>query len=90
MTIDTQIATCTEHYQMWKDKALFTNDIYKAKKAVERAFFWMELRSAFLFLLAIEKTKGNDSEVKSKLITAKLNLSIKLTDYMKEMINELY
>lgn len=84
-----QIATCSEHYQMWKDKALLTNDIYQARKAVERAFFWLELRSAFLFLLAIEKTKGNDSEVKSKLITAKINLSRKLTEYMKEMINEL-
>lgn len=89
MPIETQIATCTEHYQMWKDKALFTNDIYQAKKAVQRAFFWMELRSAFLFLLAIEKAKGNDIEIKSKLITAKLNLSRKLTEYMKEMINGL-
>ena len=89
MSIETQIATCSEHYQMWKDKALFTNDIYKARKALERAFFWMELRSAFLFLLAVEKTKGNDSEVKGKLITAKLNLSRKLTEYLKEMINEL-
>lgn len=90
MSITTQIDTCTEHYQIWKDKALFTNDIHGAKKAVERAFFWMELRSAFLFLLAIEKTKGNDSEVKSKLIEAKLNLSRKLTEYLKEMINELH
>lgn len=89
MSIETQITTCSEHYQMWKDKALFTNDIYQTKKAIERAFFWMELRSAFLFLLAIEKTKGNDSEVKSKLITAKLNLSRKLTEYLKEMINGL-
>ena len=89
MPIETQIATCGEHYQMWKDKALFTNDVNEARKAVERAFFWMELRSAFLFLLAVEKTKGNDSEVKSKLITAKLNLSRKLTEYLKEMIKEL-
>ena len=89
MPIETQIATCSEHYQMWKDKALFTNDINQARKAVERAFFWMELRSAFLFLLTIEKTKGNDSEVKSKLITAKINLSKKLTEYLREMINEL-
>jgi len=89
MPIETQIATCGEHYQMWKDKALFTNDVNEARKAVERAFFWMELRSAFLFLLSVEKTKGNDSEVKSKLITAKINLSKKLTEYLKEMINEI-
>ena len=89
MSIETQIATCSEHYQMWKDRALFTNDIYEAKKAVERAFFWMELRSAFLFLLTVEKTKGNDSEVKSKLIRAKINLSKKLTEHLREMINEI-
>lgn len=89
MSIETQIATCTEHYKMWKDKALFTNDIYEARKAIERAFFWLELRSAFLFLLAVEKTKGNDREVKSKLLTAKVNLSRKLTEYLKQIINEL-
>ena len=89
MSLETQIATCTEHYDMWKNKTLFTNDIYEAKKALERAFFWMELRSAFLFLLAVEKTKGNDSEIKSKLITAKINLSKKLTEHLREMINHL-
>ena len=89
MSTETQIETCTEHYQMWKDKALFTNDIYEARKAVERAFFWMELRSAFMFLHMIEKTNGSDSEVKQKLIQAKLNLSRKLTEYMKELTKSL-
>ena len=89
MPIETQIDTCNEHYQMWKDKALFTNDIHEAKKAVERAFFWMELRSAFLFLLSVEKTKGNDSEVKNKLIQAKVNLSKKLSEYARELLNEI-
>ena len=89
MSIETQIATCSEHYQMWKDKALFTNDIYGARKAVERAFFWMELRSAFLFLLTVEKTNGNDSETKEKLIKAKINLSRKLSEYAKELLSEI-
>ena len=89
MSAETQIATCSEHYQMWKDKALFTNDIHQARKAVERAFFWMELRSAFLFLLAVEKTKGNDGQTKEKLIKAKINLSKKLTSYANELLNEM-
>ncbi|MBU5537620.1 MAG: hypothetical protein QW818_02935 [Candidatus Aenigmatarchaeota archaeon] len=89
MSLETQIAICTEHYNMWKDKALFTNDICQARKALERAFFWLELRSALLFLLVVEKTKGNNQETKRKLIEAKINLSKKLTDYLKEMINEL-
>ena len=89
MSMETQITTCNEHYQMWKDKALFTNDISEARKAVERAFFWMELRSAFLFLMAVEKTNGNDSETKEKLIKAKINLSRKLSEYAQELLNEL-
>lgn len=87
MSVETQIATCSEHYQIWKDKALFTNDIYTAKKSLERAFFWMELRSAFLFLRAIEQTR-TDEETKQKLIRAKLNLSKKLTEYLKERLKE--
>ena len=89
MSMETQIATCREHYQMWKDKALSTNDVHGARKAVERAFFWMELRSAFLFLLSIEKTKGDDNETKQKLIQAKINLSKKLTEYLKERLGEI-
>ena len=88
MTIETQIVTCGEHYQMWKDKALFTNDLYEAKRALERAFFWMELRSAFIFLHSIEKTR-TDSETKQKLIQAKLNLSRKLTEHLKELTKSL-
>ncbi|MBI1978863.1 MAG: hypothetical protein HYS62_02240 [Candidatus Aenigmarchaeota archaeon] len=88
MPIETQITTCSEHYQMWKDKALLTSDIYESKKALERAFFWMELRSAFIFLRAVEQTR-TDSETKEKLIKAKLNLSKKLSEYLKERIKEI-
>lgn len=86
MSTETQIATCTEHYQIWKDKALFTNDVHETKKSLERAFFWMELRSAFIFLHSVEKTT-TDGETKQKLIQAKLNLSKKLTEYLKELTN---
>jgi hypothetical protein len=88
MSVETQVATCTENYNMWKTKALSTSDVYQARKAVERAFFWMELRSAFLFLMTIEKT-ASSKEVKDKLIRAKLNLSKKLSDYLKEIIREM-
>ncbi len=89
MSVETQVATCTENYNMWKAKALSISDVYQSRKAVERAFFWMELRSAFLFLMSIEKTAGNDKEIKDKLIRAKLNLSKKLSDYLREMIREM-
>ncbi len=89
MSTETQITTCGEHYQTWKDKALFAKDIYEARKSVERAFFWMELRSAFIFLHTIESTKGNDKETKEKLIRAKVNLSKKLSEYVKVMLEEM-
>lgn len=86
MSVESQIATCDDRYQTWKNKALFTNDIYEARKAVERAFFWMELRSAFLFLLSVEQAKGNDEETKDKLLKAKINLSKKLSLYTRELL----
>ena len=89
MSVSNQIDTCNEHYDMWKNKALFTTDLYEARKAMDKAFFWMELRSAFIFLHMVEQTNGNDKETKQKLIKAKINLSKKLTEYMKDTLNEL-
>ena len=87
MSTETQVTVCDEGYQRWKEKALFTNDIYEARKAIEKAFFWMELRSAFIFLHIIEKT-AKDSGTRDKLLSAKINLSKKLTEYTKKLLNE--
>ena len=89
MPIEDQITTCSHHYQKWKNQALITNDIYEAKKAFNRAFFWLELQTAFLTLHAVEQTRGSDREVKKKLIQAKTNLSKKLAEYAKEILNEI-
>jgi len=89
MSVSNQIDTCNEHYDMWKNKALFSSDIYQARKAMERAFFWIELRSAFIFLHVVEQTNGNDKETKEKLIKAKINLSKKLTEYLNERLKEI-
>ena len=56
---------------------------------MKRAFFWLELQTAFITLFAIEKTNGNDSKAELKLISAKANLSKKLAEYAKEILNEL-
>ena len=85
MSIQNQVAMCTEHYKRWKDTALATGD----KKAMEKAFFWLELQSAFMALHAIEQVKGTDSTTKRKLIIAKTNLSKKLADYANEVLNEI-
>jgi hypothetical protein len=89
MSIESQIALCSEHYKRWKEQALLTNDIFEAKRAFNKATFWLELQSAFIVLHSIEQRKGNDKDVKMKLIKAKANLSKKLADYAQEIINEI-
>jgi hypothetical protein len=61
----------------------------EAKKAMERAFFWLELQSAFITLRAVELTAGNDEEKREKILTAKAKLSRRLIEYAKEILNEL-
>jgi hypothetical protein len=56
---------------------------------LEKAMFWMELQSAFVALWGIENTRGDDPEIKRKLITAKSNLSKRLADYAEEVLDEI-
>ena len=84
MTIQSQIALCSEHYQRWKDIALTRGDM----KAMEKAFFWLELQTAFIALHALEQSR-NDIKTKRKLIIAKTNLSKKLAEYANETLNEI-
>ena len=83
MAIQTQIALCSEHYQRWKDIALTKSD----SKAMERAFFWLELQTAFIALHALEQSR-NDVKTKRKLIIAKTNLSKKLAEYAQKTLKE--
>ena len=85
MGIESQISICTEHYKKWKDIALSTGD----RNAIEKAFFWLELQSAFMALFTIEQTRGNDLKVKKSLIIAKTNLSKKLAEYANEIIRDI-
>lgn len=89
MSIGNQVELCSQHFNKWRDVALTTFDKALEKKAIERAFFWLELQAAFVVLWAIEQTKGKDPQTKMKLIAAKANLSKKLADYAKEILNEL-
>lgn len=89
MSIERQIAVCTEHYKRWKDVAL-TAEGNKARKAMERAFFWVELQTAFIALHVIEqRVSANDTVAKRKLIVAKTNLTKKLAEYADKTLNEL-
>jgi hypothetical protein len=80
---------CSQRYQKWKDFALSAGSIEESKRYLQKAFFWLELQTAFVTLFVIEKTKGNDPDIKKKLFTAKVNLSKRLTEYVEEVIKEL-
>jgi predicted RNA-binding protein Jag len=89
MSIETQLALCSERFQRWKNEALIKTDSEQAKKSMKKAFFWKELQAAFIALHAIEQTNGKDNEVKKKLIYAKANLSKKLAEYAQETLDEM-
>lgn len=89
MNLQQKIQICSKHYKKWKQKALLSQNLEHAKKAMEKAFFWLELNSAFLGLWAIEKLKGDDVNILIKLMIAKLNLSKKLVEYTEKILEEI-
>jgi hypothetical protein len=89
MLLQDQVQKCSNHYQKWKDLALNSLDPKESKRCMEKAFFWLELQTAFITLFAIEQTKGKDVRIKRKLIEAKTNLSKKLADYAKQTLDEM-
>ena len=89
MPIKNQIALCTNHYRKWKKLALSAKNIKEIRESLERAFFWLELQTAFITLFTMEKLQDNDPEIKLKIISAKANLSKRLADYANTILDEL-
>ncbi len=88
MNLKDQLELCNYYYKKWKDLAISSNNLEEVKKFMKKAFFWLELQSAYLSLWAVENLKGNKPEVRRKIIIAKANLAKKLADYAKEILNE--
>ncbi|MFH8080742.1 MAG: hypothetical protein QXO84_02575 [Candidatus Aenigmatarchaeota archaeon] len=83
------IETCSQHYFTWKEEALLAKDPEKAKRYMEKAFFWIELQSNLLILWTIEKTMGNDPFVKKKIEEAQININKKIVDYASSILNDI-
>jgi len=83
------IDTCSSHYEYWKKEVLNASDSVSRKKAMERAFFWLEAQSSLLILWTIENMNENNSETQQKIFDAKTNLSRKLIDYAEDILKEL-
>jgi len=89
MAIQDQIATCSRQYTRWKELALDAKTMPELQMCLKKAMFWMELQTAFVALWSVEQARGNDPEVREKIIMAKSNLSKKLADYAQEVLDEI-
>jgi len=89
MSFEDQLEICGFHYNKWKNAALAASNIEESKKYLEKAFFWLELQTAFIALDSVEKVQGKDPKVKNKLLIAKTHLSKKLANYANDVMNEM-
>ena len=89
MFTQSQMSMCSQHYQKWKNLALNTKSLAESRKCMEKAFFWLELQTAFFTLFTIERTEKRSPDTEMKIMTAKANLSKRLAEYAKEILNEL-
>jgi hypothetical protein len=55
---------------------------------MERAFFWLEMHSAFFAIGTLEKTKKMSKEDVFKLIQLKSKLIERLSEYAKTLIED--
>jgi len=89
MSFEDQLEICSFHYNKWKNAALAANNKDEVKKNLEKAFFWLELQTAFIALDSVEKVQGKDPKARNKLLIAKTNLSKKLANYANEVMDEM-
>ena len=89
MSFEDQLEICSFHYSKWKNAALAADSKEDVRKNLEKAFFWLELQTAFIALDSVEKAQGKDPKVKNKLLIAKATLSKKLADYANEIMNQM-
>ncbi|MEM5834922.1 MAG: hypothetical protein QXQ69_03685 [Candidatus Aenigmatarchaeota archaeon] len=84
-----ELEFCTEKYKKWRNIALNSENLEEAKKAAERAFFWLELYSAYLAILSAEKLAKHNKKLKNKIFAARIKICKKLNEYSKQMLNDL-
>ena len=69
--------------------ALESDSMTELKACLKKAMFWMELQTAFVTLWSVEQIRGEEPEIKRRLILAKSNLSKKLADYAQDVLDEI-
>jgi hypothetical protein len=89
MSFEDQLGICSFHYNKWKNAALASSNPDEVRKNLEKAFFWLELQTAFIALDSVEKVQGKDPKVKNKILIAKTNLSKKLATYANQVLDDI-
>ena len=87
MDLRHQLEICYRNYKKWKELAFSLNGI-EARKAMERAFFWLEMHSAFFAVSTLEKTRKMSKDDALKLIQLKSKLIERLAEYARTLIDD--
>jgi hypothetical protein len=88
MNLQEKLELCSSYYKKWKEKALSSQNLEQIKSAMQKAFFWIELHSAFLILEAMDQ-KSNNPENLKRIILARANLAKKLVEYSEKILEEI-
>lgn len=87
MDVKKQLEICYANYKRWKEKA-FNNLNFEGKKALERAFFWLEIHSA-IYAVSVLESKARSKDEKKILLEAKRRIVEKLNEYEKTLLNDM-
>jgi len=87
MDLKQQLEICYKNYKKWKELAFSLNGI-ESQKAIERAFFWLEMHSAFFAVGTLEKTRKMNKDEVVRLIEIKSKLIERLVEYAKTLIDD--
>ena len=87
MNLKEQLEICYRNYKKWKELAFSLNGI-ESQKAMERAFFWLEMHSAFFAVGTLEKTRNLSKGDIAKIIQLKSKLIERLAEYAKTLIDD--
>lgn len=80
---------CMRNYNDWKEAAFYASTKDELNVALEKTFFWLELKSSLLMLWALENLHKDNPHMKAKIMEAQYNLNAKIVGYMQKVIREL-
>ena len=83
------LVMCQSNYDYWKKKALESKDKNELKKALEKAFFWLETQTSLVVLWSLEHFNNQNEEFKKRIMKARANLSKKLLEYARSLLEEM-